>query len=374
MKSSNILNFNGSDDRYSPRQSNIELLRILAMILVVAHHISFHSGFNFQLEVITVNRLWIQFIQIGGKIGVDIFILISGYFLVTALERRTSKLIKLWLQIFTYSILSFTFFIALGMENFSVKELIRHLCPVTFELWWFASTYFVLYLLFPYINKLVKTLDKKQYQKMLVLLTVCWCIIPTFFGQAFQRNHLILFIYLYLLGGYVKIYDIKSQISGERYVTAALILTVLTFFLTVVFDLLGMKIKFFGIHATYFYGEEKLPVILISFLMFIGFCKMDIKYSRMINFISSATFGVYLIHDNRYISEFLWKKVFRIAIFSESYFLIPYTIMVIIIVFVVCTIIELCRINIIEKHYLKSINQLAIAFDYRIEQFLNLKS
>ena len=55
--------------RHALRQSNIELLRIVAMVLIVAHHFAVHGGFDFPLANITVNRLWIQFIQIGGKIG-----------------------------------------------------------------------------------------------------------------------------------------------------------------------------------------------------------------------------------------------------------------------------------------------------------------
>ena len=60
------------------RQSNIELLRILAMILIIAHHFALFGAFGFSETAVSINKLWIQFIQIGGKIGVNIFILISG--------------------------------------------------------------------------------------------------------------------------------------------------------------------------------------------------------------------------------------------------------------------------------------------------------
>lgn len=50
------------------RQSNIELLRIIAMLLIVAYHFGIHSGFNYSTDSITINRLWVQFIQGGGKL------------------------------------------------------------------------------------------------------------------------------------------------------------------------------------------------------------------------------------------------------------------------------------------------------------------
>lgn len=67
----------------APRQSNLELSRILAMYLIVMHHFSVHGGvsiwsgsaplsFNFYLD---------QLLSTGGKIGVNLFVLITGYFL-----------------------------------------------------------------------------------------------------------------------------------------------------------------------------------------------------------------------------------------------------------------------------------------------------
>ena len=80
------------------RQSNIELLRIITMIMIVAHHFSVHGNFDFPINTVTINRLWIQFIQIGGKIGVDVFVLISGYFLITADSLKINKAIKMWIR------------------------------------------------------------------------------------------------------------------------------------------------------------------------------------------------------------------------------------------------------------------------------------
>lgn len=98
-----------TDSTKKQRQSSIELLRILTMVMIVAHHFSVHGNFDFPINTITINRLWIQFIQIGGKIGVDVFVLISGYFLITSSSVKPNRIIKIWLQMFTYSILIYIF-------------------------------------------------------------------------------------------------------------------------------------------------------------------------------------------------------------------------------------------------------------------------
>lgn len=292
--------------------------------------------------------------------------------MVSAKSLKTNKVIKLWAQIFTYSIVIFALFIATGLEQFELKELIKRCFPIIYSQWWFASVYFVLYLLSPYINTFLNVLDKKTYQRFMILLTVCWCIIPTLTGLPFESNNLLWFVYLYACAGYIKLYSPKTNVKGTIYILLSFLVTILTFFSVLVFDVLGTKITLFGNHATFFYGMQKFPILVISILMFIGFKKINIRYSCIINIISSATFGVYLIHDDSYIRPFLWQTVFRNASYSDSNFLILYSLIVITIVFVICTFVEVIRIYLLEKHYLNLINIIAKKIDNCKEKFFSL--
>lgn len=367
MSEQDTLKLNKSKER----QSNIESLRIIAMFLIVAHHFSRHGGFEF-VAGITLNKLWIQFIQIGGKIGVNIFVLISGYFLIDVTSCKIKKILKLWTQIFTYSIGIFIICVILGIEPFHIKELIKHILPITYSQWWFASTYFVLYLIYPYLNKLLTSLDKQTYQRLLALTTICWCLIPTFFAISFQSNSLIWFIYVYALSGYIKLHIKNIPISNKKCIMIALTLIIFTFLSAVIFDLIGTKIAFFRENATYFYSLQSLPIILISLFMFLGFLQINIKHNKIINTVASATFGVYLIHDNNYIRKFLWQALFKNATFSNSLYLIPYSIIVIIIVFLICTAIELFRVY-VEKHYIKIIDNISNYIEKITNKFFELK-
>ncbi len=58
------------------RESNIELLRIIAMILIIAFHFAIHGSFDYKTTGITISCLWYNFILMGGKVDVDIFVLI----------------------------------------------------------------------------------------------------------------------------------------------------------------------------------------------------------------------------------------------------------------------------------------------------------
>ena len=355
------------------RKSNIELLRIIAMLMIIAHHIAVHSGFGFPTDSVSVNRLWIQFIQMGGKIGVDIFVLISGYFSVMNHSVKTSKVLKLWLQIFTYSAGAFFVFTLYSPQSFAIKTLIKSVLPITFSRWWFASAYFVLYLVSPYINKLLNAFDKKEYQRFLVLLFVVWCVIPTLVDVSWQSNSILWFIFLYALAGYVRIYIDVASISSVKCMLIAIATAGLTFLLVVILDLLDLKFPSAVTDTTYFYDMDKFPVLFISFMLFLAFASMKIGVVPFINKISAACFGVYLIHENTYIRKLLWSTIFKNAEHAQSKYLIPYTLVQIVGVFVVCTVVELIRIHLIEKGYSKLIDKLSNGINKIIDKAFGCK-
>lgn len=332
-----------------------------------------HGGFAFSIQEVTINRLWIQFFQMWGKVGVNIFVLISGYFLIKAKNVKISKVLKLWLQVLFYSITMFLLFTLFGVNTFSVKGFIRSILPIGSSVWWFASTYFVLYLLSPYINIFLNKLDKHTYQKLLILLTILWCVLPTFMKSVFQSNELLWFTYLYAVSGYIRLWIKLDNINMKKCILFFIVVAITTFLSAFILDMIGLKFLFFGKHAVYFFNMQRIFVFVMSLSLFLFFMKLDIGNKKIINYISATTFGVYLIHDNGCIRDFLWNSVFRNADYAASSYLIPYSIGVILIVFLVCMIIEFVRIHMVEKNYMPIINKIAIWIEKQTDKFFDLK-
>lgn len=71
-------------DSYKSRNSNIELLRILMMITIIAHHYVINSGITelYDFNNITGNMIFQQIFGFSGKTIINVFLLISGYFIV----------------------------------------------------------------------------------------------------------------------------------------------------------------------------------------------------------------------------------------------------------------------------------------------------
>lgn len=350
------------------RQSNLELLRILAMALIVAGHFCAHSGYDFPAEQYSFNRLWVEFFAIGGNISVNIFVLLSGYFRIEARGLHTAKLIRLWLQLFFYSLVIYFVFVLTGKAPLSFGEIIRRALPVSFRQWWFASCFFVMTLFVPYLNRLLKSLNRKQYLGLLLLTGFCWSLLPTLTGQLFESNQLLWFMFLYSLAGYLRLYGLKTRLTGGKLIALSALCAAAAFASTVLLGMLGMKYPYLLEKRFYFYEIYRLPLLAVSLLLFAGFLRIQVRPNRLINTVASAMFGVYLIHDHPYVRYFLWLDLFHNMDHIADPLLFFLFLGEVSVILAACTVIELLRIHLLERKYLPAVQRLAGALDKRLEQ------
>ena len=118
------------------------------------------------------------------------FLMLSGYFLIKSRGVNFRKLFALWLRIFFYSFVLFFVSAYLGASSFSWHSMAGCLMPIIQGQWWFASTYFVMYLLHPYMNILLLSMSREECRKFLLCLFICWVMIPTIFKTSFQSSGL----------------------------------------------------------------------------------------------------------------------------------------------------------------------------------------
>ena len=241
-----------------------------------------------------------------------------------------------------YSVATYTISVLAGGTELSLKIALKVMLPITKQLqWWFARTYFVLYLIHPYVNTLLRSFSREDYKKFLLALGLYWCIIPTITNSDFGANDIVNFVCLYSLAGYVRLWG--DDFGSGKCILYGLAFAGINFLTAAVLDVVALKIPFAGRHVRYFFGMMRPFTILAALFLFIGFKNLKIPHSRTINALASATFGVYLIHDSRFIRLFIWHDIFHNASYQYSPYLIPYSIAVIFIVYISCTVIELAR-------------------------------
>lgn len=331
------------------RKSNFEMLRIIAMIMILFFHFARHGGFQYENTDLSFPRFWHNFIMMDGKTGNNIFILISGYFLITnkSCTVNWERVLKLWGQVFFYSIMIHLISFVLESNGFNVVALIKAIVlgtfPITFNTWWFASTYFVLYILHPYLNAFIYSLEKNTFQKYLLITLFFWCIVPTVTGLSYQSNNLLWFITLYCVAAYVRLYGDSFCANKKIYLWGWLISTLVRYLLSCTLTVLGTNFLFAANNIRHFNSQQSVFTFLSAFFLFMFFEKLEIGYCKWINKIASATFGVYLLHDSAYIRSLLWEEIFTNTAIQNSGFIIVYSFVVVSLIFAVCTFLELLR-------------------------------
>lgn len=110
------------------RKTNLEVLRIISMVMIIAHHYALHSGFDF-LSNITINQVIVHILTLFGKVGVALFILISGYFYDKS-NFTVKKFISLILKVWIYSALGIILGIIVNDNRINPISIIRSIVPV----------------------------------------------------------------------------------------------------------------------------------------------------------------------------------------------------------------------------------------------------
>ena len=326
-------------EKKTPRNSAVELLRILAMVTIVLAHICSHSELDRVYSMLSINRLFLQFGLIG-YLGVVLFVMISGYFRSSFSIRALSRLLG---QVWFYSLSLFLVCRFVFGYPYTADMLWKVFLPTVYTEYWFFTVYIILFLLTPFLNQLLDNLTQQQFRAMLAVMVMVWAVLPTLTEQYLYAAELPQFLMYYCLGAYFRMYP--DNLFRKKSVCWTAVGGSLIFLcgLTVA---LGYCERFtpeaFGASIR-FYDRNALPVLIAAVGLFALAVNAKPFSSAVVNTISGCTFGVYLIHDNPAIRELLWKKwLYWGDYFTSGSFIVRMTASVLL-VYLVCTGIEWLR-------------------------------
>lgn len=326
-------------EQINKRNSSFELLRIISMFLIVMHHFSVHGTFgifgSFSNQKIIANLM-----QSGGKFGVNVFVLIGSYFLVGK-KFDFKRPVTLFLNTVFYSWLTLALALIFNWPINGRIGLISAIFPIPYS-YWFSGYYIILLFFAPGLNKLIELMNEKAHREAILFLTIIWVLIPTFLSRPMGYSDLALFVYLYLIAGYIKKYPSKLLDNLKITLLIFLISTVILLASVIYYNYLGIKdpnwLRNYGIYM----NSNKLPTVLGSVGLFLVFRNMNLKHLPFINFIAKSMFGVYLIHDNDIMRKVLWTFVNNQRFNGGKEYLI-YGLLTIIAVFIGCIVIDILK-------------------------------
>lgn len=301
------------------RNSNLEMLRILAALFVIVIHyndtgigkaLAYTEGMPSHYRMLLITKIF-------SICAVNIFVMISGYFSCTSTRVRVWKVIRLYIDVVFFLVLQYVMSCAFGYETFTVYSFFRSFLPVN----WYVAVYSGLYLISPYLNRIVRELPRRQFRTMLLVFFFVFSIWPSgidLFGKVFDFPSkaltpisststgdgytLVNFILLYFLGAYFRLHKTEAP-TLKKSGFALLWYVVLTAVNT--------------LYAVYSPGRAAAycnPLVVVQTVAIFSVFQNLRFQSKAINAIASCSFGTYLLHTffyrycqiEKYVTGSLW--------------------------------------------------------------------
>ena len=355
------------------RNSSFEILRIIAILLIIASHFSVHGHFVFtgSPNSIIFNKIWLDLLVLGN-IGVNLFVLISGYFLIDNNKFRIKKVLTLILEMLTFSIIIGIIFIIAGQKEITWSLIKTILFPVGSRTWGFMTTYLIIYILSPFLNRGIRAMNRKIHLTLIAILLVIWSILPTLVLKDYDYSSFGWFITLYLISSYIKIYDINLKIKPYFGILISIGIYLFYFFLkwgiTLAFDSNNDFVEWFTLSR-----RNNFFQVCCTVLLFMSFKNIHIRSSRAINLIASTTMAIYLFHDHPEVRSFLWVNIFKNPTYTNSPYLFLYSLACILAVFSFGVLIGLAYRYSFSIGYDKILKYFDEKWLYRVDEFLITK-
>lgn len=303
--------------KYKNRDSNMELLRIVAMLGVLIVHADFYS-----LEAptkeecltapyVTTIRILIESATI---ISVNLFVLLSGWY---GIRVKKNRLFEFLFQTLFFNLLFFTIFSFFIPNKTFSKDGIESVFVLDKSLW-FVKAYLLLYLLSPILNAFSEKATQKQYKFILI----GFFVFQTVFGWLFHSvvwfkggYSTISFIGLYLLSGFYHKYGNRNPRKRT------LLLIFILFILTNSILLYSSIYKFNGAYNNFFVDYNSPMVIIASLSIFLFFTKLHIKKNKIINYIAASCFAAYLFQMNHFFAHEIFITSIKRGFINNNFFI-----------------------------------------------------
>lgn len=283
----------------------IDLMKICSIFLVIVSHVTL-----FFLSRDS-NDVWLYFFRQAGQLGVSVFFMCSGYFLlnnkrgdqaeyVFAKIRKISFVLAFWLCFYylydQYFIGRFTAIESIGLLNFfNISKTASEATHL-----WFIFSIIALYVLTPLLHGSFAAQNRTGIARVLVAmlvisnLTLVNAVTDHLFGfVAVPFNILLPFqaegLLSFLIGGYLGLSKVGAADSQNR--VGLVLLFVISFsVLSAVSHEVGM---------TFFYGKFYNLLLQLSAVSFflLGLGLRLEKLPPLVTEISNNVLGIYLVHN-----------------------------------------------------------------------------
>ncbi|MCR4705042.1 MAG: acyltransferase [Lachnospiraceae bacterium] len=355
------------------RKANFELLRIIAMLMIISLHYLDKGGVL--CDAAKGPATPVDFLAWGIEAlcvsSVNVYVLISAYFLADA-DYKPRRAVKVWAQTFFYSAGIFALMYgagALTAKESDLYHMLTCLLPITEEHYWFVTAYILMILFAPLMNETLKKLAKETYQRGLLFLFLILSLAPTVLPVKLPTDRggydVIWFLFLYLLGVYIRIHGLAISYGRVRerneamrplryraicfilYLLVSAAIFISMWFVSGVHTLTG-KLGDFITRQYHYNSALCLAASVLLFLVFENLELSDEKIGQGICFLSAGSFGVYLIHEHTTL-RYLWPQWFGVEKMAHTPLFAVHLLGTAVVIYLICALIDYVRRKLFES-------------------------
>ena len=287
----------------SQRNYGIDLLRMVAMYMIVVLHVLKQGGILAATKETSACYEIAWLLEIAAICAVNCYALISGYVGIKS-KYKYSNIIVLWLRVVFYTLGITLVSNLIFPEKIGVADYVKAVFPISTEQYWYFNAYLALFIFIPILNRAVNMMKQEQLRASLIVLIIAYSIMQTIIhkdvmGTAYGYSGLWLII-LYLIGAYIRKYDVAKRCATGKALLGYAGMILVTW---------GSKFAI-ELGTLYVFGEGKSiggnflvnytsPTILgagIFLLVAFEKIKVNVWMEKMISLLSPLAFSVYLIH------------------------------------------------------------------------------
>ncbi len=302
------------------RKSGVDLLKIIAMFLVVLSHVTgtmCSQSFGYPEEYVinitdsttNMQNLVLSWISYSGSLGNLCFFTCTAWFLLDSKKFNINKPVRMLANMWVINVIVLVAAELTGIFDISIRAVIKSLVPIMFDLNWYITCYVLFYFIHPVLNKFIHSLSQKQLLTYSAVMFCLYFLSNCLKKELFYTSKLIIFIVMYFIIAYIKQYLPRLSKSRIANIIGLIFGLGAPFALNVATSYLGFRYEFLSTRVLH-WGGNGSPFLLIAALSLFNLLYNTNFKNRAVNYVSSLSMLVYLFHEQYIIQIYVRPYIY----------------------------------------------------------------
>lgn len=318
------INMAASHLTYKERESGIEALKILAIIMIMISHVSqsllsnkgvlsaidvSHGAESLQYFTLVVFRHF-------GAWGNNIFFSCSAWFLLSSKRWDKRKWFFILFEVWTVSVAVLACTIFFVKEDISARNILRSFLPTFFGNNEYLTLYLLFYPIHPILNGVICRMEKAALFRLSSVLFVLYCGF-SLVGGTFFYSSIIGWIAMYFVIAYCKEY-LRDYLDSIR-LNSILLAVCMIGLLAQVSITNFIHLHSYTAGKMFHWAANNNPFLFLAAFSMLQIARKWKWKNAVVNYISGLSLLLYIFHENLVLRTYIRPKLLNYIYLQYGY-------------------------------------------------------